>query len=56
MIWPWMDASCATMSAGEETVPVVGSGMPVEGRSVIGRAGRGRKPGADGRPSSEETL
>lgn len=54
--WPWMDDSWATMSAGEETVPVLGRGRPVVGRSVVGRAGRGGKPAAEGRPSSGEAL
>lgn len=56
VIWPWIDDSWATTSAGEETVPAAGKGIPVAGRSVVGRAGRGGKPAAEGRPSSEEAL
>lgn len=52
VIWPWIEDSWETMSAGEETVPVDGRGRPMVGRSVVGRAGRGGKPAAEGRPSS----
>lgn len=54
--WPWMDDSWARMSAGDEVPPVLGRGRPMLGRSVVGRAGRGGKPAARGRPSSEKGI